>query len=135
MQSDDMTYHFSSVALLASAELACGILVFSIPVIPKAFVGMKVPNWVPSLRFWEGSAVRDSQDRRPRNMRSGLATSWPGNYRNIEEGNGMIVLSKVRGAKSEQKPRDGPVGLDDPYVLPKMAFTEDVPYELSHPRL
>ena len=67
-------------------------------------------------------------------MRSGLATSWAGNYRNIGEGNGTIELGKVGGAKSEQKPRDGRVGLDDPYVLPKMAFTEDVPYELSHPR-
>ncbi|KAI0388599.1 hypothetical protein F5Y17DRAFT_452214 [Xylariaceae sp. FL0594] len=43
--SQDMTYHYSAVALWAIAEMTCGILVFSIPIVPKIYQGLNPVRW------------------------------------------------------------------------------------------
>ncbi len=115
MQSDDMTYRFPYVALWASAELACGILVFSIPAVPKAFAGTRVPSWVSTPGTWTGSFAR----RKPEEIRNG----WPGptpsaprRYRSIDEESVVIGLSHLDSTTSAQNLRSA-IGYDDTDIL------------------
>ncbi|OTB06973.1 hypothetical protein M426DRAFT_9052 [Hypoxylon sp. CI-4A] len=56
-RSRDMTYHFSSIALSAIAEITCGILILCVPSTPKALGGIKPPEWVSSLNSWFTSSI------------------------------------------------------------------------------
>lgn len=50
--SDDFSYSFSAVAITALTEALCGFLVMCIPAIPKAYVGMKIPQFFAAVRSW-----------------------------------------------------------------------------------
>ncbi|KAI0378117.1 hypothetical protein F5Y04DRAFT_262452 [Hypomontagnella monticulosa] len=56
-KSDDTLYHFSFISTWGITELTCGFLIFSIPAIPKAFLGGRLPGWVSSVRSWAGVAA------------------------------------------------------------------------------
>ena len=50
--SSDFTYTFSAVAITALTEGLCGFLVMCIPTIPKAYVGMRIPQLLTSISSW-----------------------------------------------------------------------------------
>lgn len=135
LRSDDMTYHFSSVALWASAELACGILVFSIPAVPKAFAGLKLPGWLSSLRSWADTVTRGDR-RRSRNSWPSLATATPGgprHYQHIKDD--RLSLVNLRNAASAQQVNQGVMaGPKETHTLRATRFVATVNYELSPPQ-
>ncbi|RYP53962.1 hypothetical protein DL769_010422 [Monosporascus sp. CRB-8-3] len=136
LRSDDMTYHFSSVALWASAELACGMLVFSIPAVPKAFAGLKVPGWLSSLGSWADTVTRGGR-RRSRNSWPSLAIATPRGPRHYQHINDDTKLSLVnlRNPASAQQVTQGVMGgPNEAHILRTTSFVATGNYEPSPPQ-
>lgn len=69
IKSDDMTYHYSKIALWGVAELTCGILVFAVPTTPKAFRGMEPSTWFRGLQPWLAPGRKQTKPTsRPRSI-------------------------------------------------------------------
>ena len=139
MQSDDMTYHFSSVAVWASAELACGMLVFSVPAVPKAFANVKVPGWMSSLRSWSRphTPTQSQQNRRSKAVWTGLGATRPRQYQNIGDGNSsrnIIGPSTPEGQGSVQNVEMGSIGIKDIPAFGAISSTETSLYQTGRPR-
>ncbi|OTA97789.1 hypothetical protein M434DRAFT_26525 [Hypoxylon sp. CO27-5] len=92
IRSDDMTYHYSSVALWAIAETTCGVLIFCVPAAPKAFLGLEPSTWFSRLKLssrnWSRRSTRREQDVWPQ---SGLVSLKPRQYQSIDGSNSMIL--------------------------------------------
>lgn len=71
--SDDMTYHYSSVALWAIAESTCGMLVFCVPAAPKAFRNLELSRRLSAIRSW----VRIPMPKMTTQSRRGEGNTWP----------------------------------------------------------
>ncbi|RYO95043.1 hypothetical protein DL766_007550 [Monosporascus sp. MC13-8B] len=136
LRSDDMTYHFSSVALWASAELACGILVFSIPAVPKAFAGLKVPGWLSSLMSRADTVTRGTR-RRSRDSWPGLAVATPGgprHYRHISDDNKLSLVNITNVAGAQQADQGVVAGPEGAHILRTTSFVATVDYEHNPPQ-
>jgi hypothetical protein len=102
MRSEDVTYHFSAVALWGIAELTCGFLVFSIPAVPRAVMSLTLPGWVLSIRSWAGSTsgrLRESRTSSGKSSRPRMPMLKSGEYHNIDKGT-QVQLKPIadRGA-------------------------------------
>ena len=133
-----MTYYFSDVAIWASAELACGILVFSIPAIPKAFANVKVPGWLSSLRSWSRthSPAQSQHNRKSRSVWPGVGTTRPRNYQNIEDSgssNNMIRTGTPGEPESVQTLEMGFVKAPDGPVLGATSSVDTATCDMNHP--
>ncbi|RYP53278.1 hypothetical protein DL768_001718 [Monosporascus sp. mg162] len=136
LRSDDMTYYFSSVALWASAELACGILVFSIPAVPKAFAGLKLPGWLSSLRSWADTATRGGR-RRSGNSWPSLAMATPGvprHYQYINDDNRLSFVNLGIAASAQQVNQTVMAGPKETHTFRTTSFAATVNYEPSPPQ-
>lgn len=89
IESDDMTYYYSGVGLWGVAELTCGILVFTVPLTPKAFRDMQLSKWIARLTSSVNPSKR--QLRRPAHIkisnwpRSAIRSPNPREYAEIDE--------------------------------------------------
>ncbi|KAI1348772.1 hypothetical protein F5Y01DRAFT_205411 [Xylaria sp. FL0043] len=66
--SPDITYTFSALGLWAVAESTCGILVFSVPTVPKAFASLAKLSTITSARSWSSRSRSDGQPFPPRSI-------------------------------------------------------------------
>ncbi|KAH9907513.1 hypothetical protein F4778DRAFT_544867 [Xylariomycetidae sp. FL2044] len=86
IRSEDMTYHFSAVALWAIAEMTCGILILCIPNAPKALHSLGIPKWIISFSSWATvSTARLRWTRRStRWSQSNIPPTGPRTYETID---------------------------------------------------
>ncbi|KAI1205342.1 uncharacterized protein F4807DRAFT_464819 [Annulohypoxylon truncatum] len=106
-RSDDMTYHYSSVALWAIAESTCGILIFCVPAAPKAFIGLKPRAWLSRLGSWTGSFMKRKRLSTIRKedtwSRTALGSLKPRKYQSIDEPNSIILQGVGSGRPTDQQ--------------------------------
>ncbi|KAI0181195.1 hypothetical protein GGR52DRAFT_577779 [Hypoxylon sp. FL1284] len=85
----DMTYHYSGVTLWAIAESTCGILVFCVPVAPKAFHSLNLSNRLSSIYSWMKIPMPRQWREKGREERAwphtGLRSLRPRTYQSIQE--------------------------------------------------
>ncbi|KAI1652663.1 hypothetical protein F4813DRAFT_303643 [Daldinia decipiens] len=109
VKSNDLTYHYSAVALWAIAESTCGTMIFCAPVIPKLFKGLKL-KWASTVNSWVSSPVsywvRRSAKRRDDIWTPAGLGSDPRQYRHIDESN-----STVLGRFETARPTDQQYGI------------------------
>ena len=139
MQSDDMTYHFSSVAVWASAELACSMLVFSIPAVPKAFANVKVPAWLSSIRSWSRphTPAQSQQIKRSRAGWTGIGATRPRQYQNIGDGSStrnIMAPGTPEGQESVHIVEMGSVVTKGVPLIGATSFADPAVYDPSRPR-
>ncbi|KAI0138630.1 hypothetical protein F4776DRAFT_619273 [Hypoxylon sp. NC0597] len=93
IKSDDMTYHYSSVALWAIAETTCGVLIFCVPAAPKAFRGLEPSSWFSRINLWRPiNRIRRSKRKEPDVWpHSGLGSLKPRQYQSIDGSNSIIL--------------------------------------------
>lgn len=108
--SEDMSYHYSGVALWAIAESTCGILIFCVPAAPSAFRDWQTPRWFLRLKSWVESSMKNRRrsmrrDQRPW-PRTTLASMKPHEYESINEAH-PIVLQEM----SSMRPTDQQYGI------------------------
>ncbi|KAI0106917.1 hypothetical protein F4814DRAFT_429383 [Daldinia grandis] len=109
VKSNDLTYHYSAVALWAIAESTCGTMIFCAPVVPKLFRGLKLKwastfsPWVNSpMSYWVRRSAGKSEDIW---VPTGLG-SGPRQYRHIDELN-----STALGRFETARPTDQQYGI------------------------
>ncbi|KAI0844146.1 hypothetical protein F5Y00DRAFT_249447 [Daldinia vernicosa] len=101
VESNDLTYHYSAVALWAIAESTCGTMIFCAPVIPKLFRGLKL-KWASTVSSWASSPIFHWVRRSARKSEdiwapTGLGSD-PRQYRHIDESN-STDLGKFEAAR------------------------------------
>ncbi|KAI1807115.1 hypothetical protein F4811DRAFT_66502 [Daldinia bambusicola] len=100
VKSNDLTYHYSAVALWAIAESTCGTMIFSALVIPKLFKSLK-SRWnsrVSSSAVWPMNYIRRSVRKNENVWNPKGIGSDSREYRHIDESN-SIVLSRFESAR------------------------------------
>ncbi|KAI0423791.1 hypothetical protein F5Y09DRAFT_354564 [Xylaria sp. FL1042] len=96
--SPDITYTFSALGLWAVAESTCGILVFSVPTVPKAFTSLAKLKSVKSAQSWSwGSRSRiDGQPFPPRSF--GKKRPKPRVYEELDDSQLVTMDTLAPGA-------------------------------------
>ncbi|KAI1464034.1 uncharacterized protein F4812DRAFT_444299 [Daldinia caldariorum] len=110
IKSDDMTYHYSAVALWAIAESTCGMLIFCVPVVPKVFRGLELSKRIPSIIKWLNLPISKIK-RSTRSVQNtwpptGFGLQKPRRYQSIDEPNSI----NLRGIESS-RPTDRQYGI------------------------
>ncbi|KAI1170036.1 hypothetical protein F4777DRAFT_570789 [Nemania sp. FL0916] len=101
--SDDFTYSFAAVAITALTEALCGLLVMCIPAIPKAYVGMKIPQLFTAIRSWPSREhlfrSKDSNTK-PSSFQSSTISSKGGARGYVEVDGSAVPLSEMHAVQS-----------------------------------
>ena len=87
-KNPDYTYSYSRLGLWTYAELTCGILIFSIPALPKVVEQMKPGLIVSTIRSWGSTSIRwlfRSRTSKSSSAESQNSSSHPREYHKVEE--------------------------------------------------
>lgn len=78
-KSGDLTYDYSLIGLLLVAEITLGIVIFCLPVVPKAIAGSALPGLYKRLLTITGLSTGD---RSRKSTERSKKPSWPRSFRN-----------------------------------------------------
>ncbi|KAI1128600.1 hypothetical protein F5Y10DRAFT_264944 [Nemania abortiva] len=108
----DYTYTFSAVAMAALAEGLCGFLVMCIPAIPKAYVGMKIPQLLAAVRSNKRNNTEPSSSHpstiRPSKERAHMYIDIDGCEAPLSEVHALESIDSSRTRSTSSHPKNQP---------------------------
>ncbi|KAI2637750.1 hypothetical protein GGS26DRAFT_426104 [Hypomontagnella submonticulosa] len=69
-REQDITYIFSALTLWVYAETTCGVIVFCMPMVPKAFISLGFSGMLSSLKTWWHGTTEEKKSK------SGAGSIW-----------------------------------------------------------